>query len=50
MISPEQVKEKYPDVAIDALPDNEWNLLDDAMFNDDWNTIAAIMQPRQDLA
>jgi len=46
----EQVKEKYPNVVINELPDDEWNLLDEAMFNDDWDTIAVIMQPRQELA
>ena len=50
MITRKEIEEKYPDVVIDALPDDEWNLLDDAMFNEDWDTVAAIMQPRQDLA
>lgn len=49
-ITKAEVESRYPNVIIDKLPDDEWNLLDQAMFRGDWDTIGTIMQPRQDLS
>ena len=50
MITKQKVQDQFPDVSINELPVPEWELLAESMFCDDWDTIRAIMEPRQDLA
>lgn len=50
MITRKQVESKYPNVVLDKLPDDSWNLLNSAMADDDWNSVDCELQPREDIA
>lgn len=45
MITVQQLREKYPGIIVPLLaklPDEVWNKLDEAMFNEDWKTVDEI--------
>lgn len=50
MITREQIEKKFPNVALDKLSDETWNLLDSAMADNDWDTVNDTLQPYQDIA
>jgi len=39
MITRKQIEAEYPKLAWDTLSDEDWNLLNEAMFNNNWDTV-----------